>query len=84
MPEPRDSAVGQPRPDPNEKLVKVFDSEDESEALVVKENCNSGARLRGAARRGGVRAVEGALALVRPAKKDANGTWRVTKDFRLP
>jgi hypothetical protein len=24
------------RPDPNEKLVKVFDSEDESEALVVK------------------------------------------------
>jgi hypothetical protein len=26
----------QPHPDPNEKLVKVFDSEDESEALVVK------------------------------------------------
>ncbi len=26
----------QPRPDPNQKLVKVFDSEDESEALVVK------------------------------------------------
>jgi hypothetical protein len=26
----------QARPDPNEKLVKVFDSEDESEALVVK------------------------------------------------
>jgi hypothetical protein len=25
-----------PRPDPNEKLVKVFDSEDESEAMVVK------------------------------------------------
>jgi hypothetical protein len=36
MPEPRDSAGSQPRPDPNEKLVKVFDSEDESEALVVK------------------------------------------------
>jgi hypothetical protein len=35
MPQPLDSA-GQPRPDPNEKLVKVFDSEDESEALVVK------------------------------------------------
>lgn len=29
-------ADAQPRPDPNEKLVKVFDSEDESEALVVK------------------------------------------------
>ncbi len=30
------TADAQPRPDPNEKLVKVFDSEDESEALVVK------------------------------------------------
>jgi len=30
------TADRQPRPDPNEKLVKVFDSEDESEALVVK------------------------------------------------
>ena len=26
----------QPQPDPNEKLVKVFDTEQESEALVVK------------------------------------------------
>ena len=26
----------QPRPDPNEKRVKVFDSEQESEAMVVK------------------------------------------------
>jgi putative signal transducing protein len=34
MAEPVKSA--EPRPDPNEKLVKVFDSEDESEALVVK------------------------------------------------
>jgi hypothetical protein len=32
MAEPGD----QPRPTPNEKLVKVFDSEDESEALIVK------------------------------------------------
>src|ERR1700746_3796949 len=30
------AADSQPRPDPNEKLVKVFDSEDEPEALVVK------------------------------------------------
>jgi Putative prokaryotic signal transducing protein len=28
--------TAEPRPDPNEKLVKVFDSEQESEALVVK------------------------------------------------
>lgn len=33
MPEPTEP---QPRPDPNEKLVKVFDSEQEPEALVVK------------------------------------------------
>jgi len=37
MPEPANSAARTaPRPDPNEKLVKVFDSEQESEALVVK------------------------------------------------
>jgi hypothetical protein len=37
MAEPGNSAAdAQPRPNPNEKLVKVFDSEDESEALVVK------------------------------------------------
>jgi len=37
MAEPSNSAAdAQPRPDPNEKLVKVFDSEDEPEALVVK------------------------------------------------
>src|SRR5580704_17360050 len=30
------TAGAQPRPDPNEKLVKVFDSEQESEAMVVK------------------------------------------------
>jgi hypothetical protein len=37
MPEPgKSTADAQPRPDPNEKLVKVFDSEQEPEALVVK------------------------------------------------
>jgi Putative prokaryotic signal transducing protein len=37
MAEPGNSpADAQPRPDPNEKLVKVFDSEQEPEALVVK------------------------------------------------
>ncbi|HVH86674.1 MAG TPA: DUF2007 domain-containing protein [Terriglobales bacterium] len=30
------TAAVNPRPDPNEKLVKVFDAERESEALVVK------------------------------------------------
>ena len=37
MPENSGSTPSGPRvPDPNEKLVKVFDSEQESEALVVK------------------------------------------------
>jgi hypothetical protein len=37
MAEQGDATVEQARrPDPNEKLVKVFDSEEESEALVVK------------------------------------------------
>ena len=29
-------------------------------------------------------ASQGAFALVRPATKDAKGTWRVSKDFKLP
>ena len=32
----RSGAQPNPRPDPNEKLVKVFDTEQESEAMVVK------------------------------------------------
>jgi len=36
MPEQTQAVAAQPRPNPNEKLVKVFDSEDESEAIVVK------------------------------------------------
>jgi hypothetical protein len=36
MAEETKAMAEQPRPDPNEKLVKVFDSEQESEALVVK------------------------------------------------
>jgi hypothetical protein len=36
MAEQNKAAVGERRPNPNEKLVKVFDSEDESEAMVVR------------------------------------------------
>ena len=36
MPEAGAPSDPQRRPDPNQKLVKVFDSEDETEALVVK------------------------------------------------
>jgi Putative prokaryotic signal transducing protein len=34
--QPNTTAEVSPKPDPNEKLVKVFDSEQESEAMVVK------------------------------------------------
>lgn len=34
--QPDTTAEQRPRPDPNEKLVKIFDSEQESEAMVVK------------------------------------------------
>jgi len=36
MPQPATNARPDPAPNPDEKLVKVFDSEQESEALVVK------------------------------------------------
>jgi hypothetical protein len=36
MAEQSNAMAEEQRPDPNEKLVKVFDSEQESEALVVK------------------------------------------------
>jgi hypothetical protein len=36
MTEPVSSGDAPRRPDPNERLVKVFDSEEESEAMVVK------------------------------------------------
>jgi hypothetical protein len=37
MSESTNPAASAPRgPDPNEKLVKIFDSEDESEAMIVK------------------------------------------------
>jgi Putative prokaryotic signal transducing protein len=34
--QPSTTAQGKRRPDPNEKLVKIFDSEQEPEAMVVK------------------------------------------------
>ncbi len=37
MPEPTDARTEErSQPNPNEKLIKVFDSEEESEAMVVK------------------------------------------------
>lgn len=43
MPEPPNPSSAKARPNPNEKLVKVFDSELESEAMVVKGLLDSAA-----------------------------------------
>lgn len=36
MPEPSRTSAAKPLPNPNEKLIRVFDTEQESEALVVR------------------------------------------------
>ncbi len=43
MAEQSNATAEERRPDPNEKLVKVFDSEQESEAMVVKGLLDSAA-----------------------------------------
>ena len=36
MPEPTNPSQPEPQPEPNEKLVKIFDTEQENEAIVVQ------------------------------------------------
>jgi hypothetical protein len=84
MAEPDKSA--DPRPDPNEKLVKVFDSEQESEALVVKglldsagiDNDLKSASLLQDAFPG----LGGMIILVR--EEDAEAARQLIADYRRP
>jgi hypothetical protein len=73
-----------PQPDPNEKLVKVFDSEQESEALVVKglldsagieNNLTSGSLVQDA-----FPGLGGMLILVR--EEDAATAQNLIADYR--
>jgi hypothetical protein len=87
MPEPVNSSAGaQPRPDPNEKLVKVFDSEQESEALVVKgllESAGIDSDLTAAAMlQDAFPGLGGMIILVR--EEDAEKAQQLIADYRQP
>src|SRR5580700_10015430 len=77
--------VEAPRPDPNEKLVKVFDSEDESESLVrglldsagIESDLTSGSLLQDA-----FPGLGGMLILVR--EEDAEKARNLIAEYRRP
>jgi Putative prokaryotic signal transducing protein len=74
----------QPRPDPNEELVKVFDSEQESEAMVVKgllESAGIESDMRALdAPQDTFPGVGGTIILVR--QEDAGQARRLIDEFR--
>lgn len=84
MPEPVSSAT--PTPDPNEKLVKVFDSEQESEALVVKgllDSANIESDLQSASLlQDAFPGLGGMIILVR--EEDAAAAQKLIADYRQP
>lgn len=75
-----------PKPDPNEKLVKVFDSEDESEAMVVKgllESAGIDSDLTAAAMiQDMFPGLGGMIILVR--QEDADKARQLIADYRQP
>jgi hypothetical protein len=85
MAESRNSTTGvNPRPDPNEKLVKVFDAERESEALVVKgllESSGIDSDMTSlSAQQDTFPGVGGTIILVR--EEDAEAARRIIAEFR--
>jgi hypothetical protein len=79
-------ATTQPRPDPNEKLVKVFDSELESEAMIVKGLLESGGidsdLTAGALVQDMFPGLGGMIILVR--EEDADRARKLIEEFRQP
>lgn len=87
MADPTNPAANvQRRPDPNEKLVKVFDSEDESEAMIVKgllESAGIDSDLTAAALLQDVfPGLGGMIILVR--EEDAETARQLITDYRRP
>ena len=87
MPEPTKPVASViPRPDPNEKLVKVFDSELESEALVVKgllESAGIDSDLTAAAMvQEAFPGLGGMIILVR--EQDAAAARKLIEEYREP
>ena len=75
-----------PRPNPNEKLVKVFDSEAESEALIVKgllESAGIDSDLTSAALvQEAFPGLGGMIILVR--EQDAEAARKLIEEYRQP
>lgn len=75
-----------PRPDPNEKLVKVFDSELESEAMIVKgllESAGIDSDLTAAAMvQDAFPGLGGMIILVR--EQDAESARKLIEEYRQP
>jgi Putative prokaryotic signal transducing protein len=87
MSEPAKPAPGvPPRPNPNEKLVKVFDSEVESEAMIVKgllESAGIDSNLTAASLvQDTFPGLGGMIILVR--EEDAETARKLIEEFRQP
>jgi Putative prokaryotic signal transducing protein len=87
MAEPVNEATNpQPHPDPNEKLVKVFDSEVESEAMIVKgllESAGIDSDLTAAAMvQDMFPGLGGMIILVR--EEDADRSRKLIEEYRRP
>lgn len=84
MAQTQDPMIDTARPDPNERLVKVFDSEQESEAMVVKGLLESGgidSEVRAIdAEQHMFPGVGGSIILVR--EEDADEARRVIAEFQ--
>ena len=84
MPDPTKSAAVERRPDPNEKLVKVFDSEQETEVIVVKgllESAGIDADLKSLdAPQDTFPGVGGSIILVR--EEDADDARKIIEAYR--
>ena len=80
----KSTSAANPRPDPNEKLVKVFDAERESEALVVKgllESSGIDSDMTSlSAPQDTFPGVGGTIILVR--EQDAEAARRIIAEFR--
>jgi hypothetical protein len=80
------AASAPPRPDPNEKLVKVFDSELESEAMIVKgllESAGIDSDLTSASMvQDAFPGLGGMIILVR--EQDAETARKLIEDYRRP
>ena len=80
------AASAPPRPDPNEKLVKVFDSELESEAMIVKgllESAGIDSDLTSASMvQDAFPGLGGMIILVR--EQDAETARKLIEEYRRP